>query len=90
MNERKRVGGRETVGVEVPSITTDEVRNALKGMSRGKAAGEDGLTTYLIKDAGDIIISKLAQLYTSRLRHKKVPKAWKNATIVLLHNKRDI
>ncbi len=32
-NEQEEEGReRETLGVEVPSITTDEVRNALKGM----------------------------------------------------------
>ncbi len=88
-NEQEEEGReRETAYVEVPSITKDEVRNALKGMSMGKATGEDGLTTDLIKDAGNTVISKLAQLYTSCLQQQKVPKAWKNATIVLLHKKR--
>ena len=46
-----------------PSITSDEVRRALKDMTRGNAPGEDGITVDLIKDGGDIMLEKLAALY---------------------------
>lgn len=42
------------------SVTMEEVRNALKGICTGKAAGEDGLTTDLLRDAGDFVESKLS------------------------------
>lgn len=49
---------KETVGQEVPSITTDKERNTLKGMSN-VTAREDFLTTYLVKDVEDFIVSKV-------------------------------
>ena len=37
--------------IVVPEITVDEVKNAVKGMKRGKAPAEDCITIDLIKDA---------------------------------------
>ena len=75
---------------EAPSITSDEVRRALKDMTRGKAAGEDGITVDLIKDGGDIMLEKLAALYTQCLTTSSVPESWKNANIILIHKKGDV
>ena len=75
---------------EAPSITSAEVRRALKDMTRGKAAGEDGITVDLIKDGGDIMLEKLAALYTQCLTTSSVPESWKNANIILIHKKGDV
>ena len=74
---------------DIPIITANEVRKALKSMKRGKAPGEDGISIDLIKDAGDIAIVKLAELFTKCLREGKTPKAWKNTIIILIHKKGD-
>ena len=79
----------ETPG-EVPNVTLGEVRKGLKGMKRGKAAGEDGLTIDLIIDGGDFLIIKLADLYTKCLQECSIPTAWKNFIIILIHKKGDI
>ncbi len=59
-------------------------------MSRGKAGGEDGLTVDLIKDAGNFVHTKLSQIYNKCLQSHRVPRARKNASIILIHKKGDI
>ena len=49
----------EVMNTEVPCVNASEIKKALKGMSRGKAGGEDGLTIDLIKDAGNFLIENL-------------------------------
>ncbi len=78
-----------SLNLEVPRVTVEEVRIALKGMSRGKAGVEDGLTGDLIKDAGNFI-HKLSQIYITNTYSHRVPRAWKNASIILSHKKCDI
>ncbi len=76
------------MNLEVPIVTV-EVRIALKGMSRSKAGGEDGLTVDLIKDAGNFVHNKLSQIYAKCLQSHRVPRVWKNASIILIHKKGD-
>lgn len=56
------------------------------GINKGKL-GEESLTTDLFKDAGKITISKLAQVYTKCLLSQRVPRSWKNATIIFMRKK---
>ena len=74
---------------DVPDITVDEIKMAIKSTKRGKTAGEDGISIDLIKDAGEIASVKLANLFTKCVREGKIPKAWKNAIIILIHKKGD-
>ena len=69
---------------------TGEVKKALKGMQRGKAAGEDQVTSDLLKDGGEIMLEKLATLYTKCLSTGRIPESWKNANIILIHKKGDV
>ena len=41
---------------DIPPILTGEVQKALKGIQRGEAAGEDQVTSDLLKDGGEIIL----------------------------------
>ena len=77
------------IAMPVPEVTIGEIRSALKGTKRGKASGDDNLTIDQIKDAGDFALNKLAKLFTKCLQCRTVPKAWKNATIILIHKKGD-
>ena len=54
----------ETINIEVPCVSTSEIKKALKGMSRGKAMSADGLSIDLIKDASNFLLNKLAILFT--------------------------
>lgn len=61
------------------AIVTDEVEKALKGMKKGKAAGDDGVTTDILKD-GAVVVGKLAKLFSECLRTHpwpaKMPKVF--------------
>uniref|UniRef100_A0A6G5A9L5 Putative endonuclease-reverse transcriptase n=1 Tax=Rhipicephalus microplus TaxID=6941 RepID=A0A6G5A9L5_RHIMP len=74
---------------DTPPGMIEEVRKALEGMHRGKAAGEDRVTSDLLKDEGQIVLEKLATLFTRCLLTGKVPEYWKNAIIILIHKKGD-
>lgn len=64
-------------------MTMDELNRALK--RKDKSA--DDLSIKLIRYAGDYIVSKLAQLYTQFFLSCRVPRAWKNAMVLLTHRK---
>ncbi|XP_069984692.1 uncharacterized protein [Penaeus vannamei] len=53
-----------------PNITKEEITRALKGMKRGKAPGEDGISLDLIIDAGEIATVKLANLFNKSSQRK--------------------
>lgn len=58
-------------------------------MKRGESAGEGGITADRLKSGADIALEKLAVLFSECLNTQKVPIAWKNDNIILLHNKGD-
>ena len=74
---------------EVPHILIDEVKHALNKTKTGKAPREDGMSSDMLKDAGDEVHNKLAQLFTQCLCKRDVPEAWCNAILSLLHRKGD-
>ena len=90
--DREAIEEREEIKDEdrVPRVSKEEVTAAIESMSRGKAGGEDGLTIDLIKDAGETVVGRLADLFTKCLETMSVPSAWKNALVVLIHKKGDI
>ena len=89
-NRHKNINNSDSINLEVPEVTIDEIRNCLRGMKRGKAGGEDGITIDLIIDAGDVVLIKLARLYTNCFQTCSVPSAWKNFIMILIHKKGDI
>lgn len=66
-------GSYDEQGTEVPYVTTDEVRKAMYDIPCIKVAGDDGITTDLIKHGGECIRKKLATLYTQCLKTATVP-----------------
>ena len=73
---------------EVPHILIDKVKHALNKTKRSKTPGEDGITSDMLKDAGDKVHYKLAGHFTQCLCKRDVPEAWWNAIVSLLHKKR--
>ncbi|KAG1664107.1 putative uncharacterized transposon-derived protein F52C9.6 [Nymphon striatum] len=49
----------------IPDITRIEVESAIKTLKSGKAAGEDGMSSTLVKKGGSLIATQLAQLFTN-------------------------
>lgn len=56
---------------EVLLVSKEEVGKVLKWMNRGKAAGDDGITTDHLKEGRDIALEKLAKLFSECLRTLK-------------------
>ena len=63
----------ETTNIEVSCLNTSEIKKILKGMSRGKVGGADGLLSDLIKDEGNFLLEKLAVVFTKCLQTYPVP-----------------
>jgi len=75
---------------ELPDITTEEVSKAVSEMKDNKSPGEDGVPIEAIKFGGDTLLSAITALFNKCLELGKVPEAWENAIITLLHKKGDI
>ena len=76
------------MNIRVTCLNTSEIKKAIKGMSRSKARGADGLSINLIKDAKDFLLEKIAILFTRCLQTCSVHSAWKNVIVILIHKKR--
>ena len=76
-----------TSGIDAPSILQSEVEASIKRLKRNKAPGEDNITGGILQDGGDAMIQILTDLFNTCLHHQLVPKAWKNALVVLIHKK---
>ena len=72
---------------DIPSILRSEVEASIKRLKRNKAPGEDNITGGILQDGGDAMIQILTDLFNTCLHHQQVPKAWKNALVVLIHKK---
>lgn len=75
---------------DMPDITVEEVRAAVAEMKNKKSPGEDGVPVEAIKLGGDSLLSATTALFNLCLQWEKVPEAWENAVITLLHKKGDI
>ena len=76
-----------TSSIDAPSILQSEVEASIKRLKRNKAPGEDNITGGILQDGGDAMIQILTDLFNTCLHHQLVPKAWKNALVVLIHKK---
>ena len=70
-------------------ITEVEVEAALKGMSRGKAAGPSGLTSELLQAAGKVGIKELKN-FNDIMEGEEITKDWEDSiTIPIYKGKRE-
>lgn len=74
---------------DLPEITQAEIRNALQQMKDGKAAGEDRISTEMLKMGGPTLQEAIKTLLNKCLAEGKIPKSWKNAEVILIHKKGD-
>ena len=75
---------------ELPDITEEEVKAAVTDMKNRKSPGEDGVPIEAIKLGGDTLVSAITALFNKCIESEKIPKAWENAVITLLHKTGDI
>jgi len=87
LNEQNDYEIDETTRTEVPlrEITEVEVEAALKGMSKGKAAGPSGLRSELLQAAGKLAIRELSIIFNDLLEGKEIPKDWKDSITIPIY-----
>ena len=74
---------------ELPDITIEEVKAAVTEMKNKKSPGEDGVPVEA-KLGGASLSIAITALFNHCLELEKIPEAWENAMITLLHKKGDI
>ncbi|RZB79100.1 DnaJ-like subfamily C member 7 isoform B [Glycine soja] len=72
-------------------IQKQEVKEALKRMSNGKAVGPDNIPIEVWKTLGDRGFEWLTKLFNEIMRSKRMPEEWRRSTLVPIYkNKGDI
>ncbi|KAH1266916.1 UPF0183 protein [Glycine max] len=72
-------------------IQKQEVKEALKRMSNGKAVGPDNIPIEVWKTLGDRGLEWLTKLFNEIMRSKCMPEEWRRSTLVPIYkNKGDI
>lgn len=74
---------------ELPDVSVDEIRLALRQLKNGKAPGDDGITTELLKAGGPPLLVELRKLFSHVIHRGRTPKAWNNSIVVLFFKKGD-
>ena len=68
-----------------PPITCAEIENVLKNTKNKKAAGPDGIYYERLKEAKDVIIEPLMELYNKCLDVGTILDIWRNSQIKVLY-----
>ena len=69
------------------SINPNGVKRLLNDLKPYKAAGPDGIPTYILRSAAEELSPILSRIYQSSLDTESVPSDWREALIVPLFNK---
>ena len=69
----------------IQEVTEEEVGAALRGMKPGKAAGPSGVTSDLIKMAGDPMVKVLRKIFNGILSDVTSPKEWSESLTLPLY-----
>ena len=73
--------------MEGPPILKDEVRNALRKSQNGKAAGEDGITTEMIRTLEEFGVDTLTDLYNDMYATGHIPEELLQSVYITLPKK---
>ncbi|KAL2947084.1 hypothetical protein AAZX31_20G050700 [Glycine max] len=71
-------------------IQKQEVKEALKRMSNGKAVGADNIPIEVWKTLGDRGLEWLTKLFNEIMRSKRMPEEWRSTLVPIYKNKGDI
>ena len=70
-------------------VTPEEVRDTLKSLPTGKAAGPDVINNRLLKELAQLLALPLSDLFNFSLSSGSVPHIWKQANVTPIHKKND-
>ena len=89
-DEQNRPIIRNVGSEDLPEISVEEIKAALKDLKNGKAPGEDGIPIEAIKEGGDELLTVIANMFNKCLEESRIPDSWNNAVVIVLHKKGDI
>jgi hypothetical protein len=72
-----------------PPFIEAELRNALRDMKTGKAPGEDGITTEMLKFAQEDLLPRLTRMFNRFLETGSIDDHLADSSTLLLHKKGD-
>ncbi len=74
---------------KILQILIREVKNSIKKLNIGKAAGPDKIENEFLKKFGNELAKPLTRLFNRVLSEETIPHQWKLADIILLFKKGD-
>jgi endonuclease/exonuclease/phosphatase family metal-dependent hydrolase len=80
----------QTLKMKKGEFTVAELRQALKQLRNGKAAGEDGIAPEMLKHCDELSELYLLKLCNEVWNSEKVPSSWRKGVIVKLPKKGDL
>ena len=91
-NEREtRIDSINGTYEDVPRVTKEEVRTAMKKMKNGKAVGPDDIPVEAWKCLGELAIAFLTKLFNGILESESMPSEWRRSVLVpIFKNKGDV
>lgn len=72
---------------DAPLVLASKVRRAISQMSSGKAVGNNGITTEILKAGSQELWESLAKRFSRYLEMLKISDSWKESITVLLYKK---
>ena len=81
-NRDPRTEQAEVVNEEVNCVSREEVKNALRRMKKGKAAGPDELPVEVWKYMGEMGIKLLTRLFNRLLMGERMPEEWRGSVLI--------
>ena len=73
--------------VSGPPILRSEIENAVKGMKKGKAAGEDGVVVQMVEVAGGLVIDKITRIANRIYDEGYIPVVMRESVFVTIPKK---
>ena len=80
---------RDTLNTPPPSILPTEVSAAIKRLKRNKAPGNGSIIADILKDGEEPLVQMFTNMFNRCLSEGKLPNSWKNASVILIHQKGD-
>ena len=80
-NRDSRTEEAEVVKEEVNCVSREEVKNTLRRIKKGKAAGPDELPVEVWKCMGKMEIKFLTRLFNRLLMGEKMPEEWRRSVL---------
>jgi len=87
LNEQSECQLNEVAKVEGPlkEITEEDVKAALEGVKKGKAAGLTGVTIDLLQAAAMVGLRELTNIMNDKMYGEKIPEDWKSNTTIPIY-----